>query len=81
MEGHALRGPALGGGEPGLDQPPGCGPVRRPKGRGAVDEEEVAAGGRRAQPFEVAERLVEAWLAAAESWAAEGVPFHLVFVW
>jgi len=26
-------------------------------------------------------RLVEAWLAAAESWAAEGVPFHLVFVW
>jgi len=26
-------------------------------------------------------RLVEAWLAAAESWAAEGVPFHLVFLW
>lgn len=29
----------------------------------------------------VAGRLVEAWLAAAESWAAEGVPFHLVFLW
>jgi hypothetical protein len=26
-------------------------------------------------------RLVEAWLAAAEGWAAEGVPFHLVFLW
>ncbi len=26
-------------------------------------------------------RLVEAWLAAAESWAAEGAPFHLVFLW
>jgi hypothetical protein len=26
-------------------------------------------------------RLVEAWLAAAESWAGEGVPFHLVFLW
>jgi RNAse (barnase) inhibitor barstar len=26
-------------------------------------------------------RLVEAWLAAAECWAGDGVPFHLVFLW
>ena len=26
-------------------------------------------------------RLVESWLAAAESWAEEKVPFHLVFLW
>lgn len=26
-------------------------------------------------------RLVEAWLGAAEVWAGDGVPFHLVFLW
>jgi hypothetical protein len=26
-------------------------------------------------------RLVEAWLGAAEAWAGDGLPFHLVFHW
>jgi len=34
-----------------------------------------------AEQGRAAGRLVEAWLAAAENWAADGVPFHLVFLW
>jgi RNAse (barnase) inhibitor barstar len=29
----------------------------------------------------VAAELVEAWLAVAEYWRDDGVPFHLVFIW
>jgi hypothetical protein len=34
-----------------------------------------------AEQGRAAGRLVEAWLAAAETWAGDGVPFHLVFLW
>ena len=34
-----------------------------------------------AQQSRVAGTLVEVWLLAAELWAKQGVPFHLVFLW
>jgi hypothetical protein len=41
---------------------------------------------RNAEPFwgragQIAGTFVEIWIAAAEEWGRQGVPFHLVFVW